>query len=81
MRLFYCGDVVGRTGRDLVIKMLPTLREKMKLDFVVVNAENSAHGFGATPDICKQIYDAGADVIVMGNHVWDQREIIRNNFV
>ena len=67
---------MGRAGRDVVLEQLPTLRTEMGLDFVVVNAENAAHGFGLTQKICEELFEAGADAITTGNHVWDQREII-----
>jgi 2',3'-cyclic-nucleotide 2'-phosphodiesterase len=76
MRLLYCGDVVGRSGRDIVIAELKRLRQALALDFVAVNGENAAAGFGITRDICRQLYDAGADTILLGNHSWDQREIL-----
>lgn len=76
MRLLLCGDVVGRSGRDAVVQHLPRLRRELALDFVVVNGENAAHGFGITDKICAELYEAGVDVITTGNHVWDKREII-----
>ncbi len=76
MRLLYCGDVVGRSGRDVVLEHLPELRRRLSLDFVVVNGENAAHGFGITPKICQDFFAPGADVLTLGNHSWDQREII-----
>lgn len=76
MRLLFLGDLVGRNARDEVAAQLPGLREKHKLDAVIVNAENSANGFGITPQICQDLYAAGVDVITTGNHIWDQREII-----
>lgn len=76
MRLLYLGDVVGRSGRDAVVAAVPSLRERLKLDFVVVNGENSAHGFGITGKICEEFYAVGVDVVTTGNHAWDQREII-----
>src|SRR5579862_5452740 len=76
MNLLLCGDVVGRPGRDAVKAHLPQLRRDLALDAVIVNAENAAHGFGLTEKICGELYDAGADVLTTGNHVWDQREII-----
>ncbi|MBW7849616.1 MAG: YmdB family metallophosphoesterase [Rhodospirillales bacterium] len=76
MRLLYCGDVMGRSGRDAVIAQVPDLRRRLGLDFVVVNGENAAHGFGLTARICQDFYAAGVDVVTTGNHVWDQREII-----
>jgi metallophosphoesterase (TIGR00282 family) len=76
MRLLFCGDVVGRSGREVVCGNLPRLRDQLRLDFVVVNGENAAGGFGITEPICRQFYQAGVDAITTGNHVWDRREII-----
>ncbi|NKB48894.1 MAG: metallophosphoesterase [Alphaproteobacteria bacterium] len=76
MNILFCGDVVGRAGRDVVVEHLPDLRKRLALDFVIVNGENAAHGFGITDKICADLYEAGADVITTGNHVWDQRDII-----
>ena len=73
MRLLFCGDVVGRAGRTVAVDMLPRLRRDLELDFVVVNGENAAGGFGITEQICQQLYAAGVDVITTGNHVWDQK--------
>ncbi len=76
MRLLFCGDVVGRAGRDVLTRNLPRLRATLDLDFVVVNGENAAHGFGITQAICAELFAAGADVITTGNHAWDQRDIV-----
>ena len=76
MKILICGDVVGKSGREAIDKYLPDLRRRLELDFVIVNGENAAHGFGITDGICDSLYAAGADVITTGNHVWDQREII-----
>ena len=76
MRILICGDVMGRAGRAVVTSAVPRLRRELGLDFVVVNGENSAGGFGITDKICSELYAAGADVITTGNHVWDQRELI-----
>lgn len=76
MKILFCGDLVGRAGREVVLEHLPALRADLGLDFVVVNAENAAHGFGLTEKICEELFEAGADAITTGNHVWDQREII-----
>ena len=76
MRILVCGDVVGRSGRKAVCDALPRLRRSLDLDFVVVNGENAAGGFGITPKICDQLLEAGADVVTTGNHVWDQKEIV-----
>lgn len=74
MRVLFLGDVVGRTGRDLLIERMPDIRKKLALDFVVVNGENAAGGFGITGKICTAFYDAGVDVISTGNHIWGQQE-------
>jgi 2',3'-cyclic-nucleotide 2'-phosphodiesterase len=76
MKILYLGDVVGRSGRTAAVEAIPALKRDLKLDFVIVNGENSAHGFGITPKICAEFYEAGADAVTTGNHVWDQREII-----
>lgn len=72
----FLGDLVGRTGRSAVIERLPGLVEANQLDFVVVNGENAAAGFGITEAILRDVLDAGADVVTTGNHVWDQRDTL-----
>ena len=76
MRVLFLGDIVGRSGRNAVIEHLPGLRRELALDFIVVNVENAAGGFGVTPAICDDVLAAGADVLTTGNHVWDKREIL-----
>jgi metallophosphoesterase (TIGR00282 family) len=76
MRLLFVGDVVGRSGRAIVMERLPQLVADWKLDFVVVNGENAAGGFGITEPIYQDLIDAGADAITLGNHAWDQREAL-----
>ncbi len=76
MKILFCGDVVGKAGRAVVCEQVPRLKKAEKIDFVVVNGENAAHGFGITAKICNEFYEAGVDVLTTGNHVWDQREII-----
>ncbi|MBN9262768.1 MAG: TIGR00282 family metallophosphoesterase [Hyphomicrobium sp.] len=76
MRLLFLGDVVGRSGRDVVIENLPGLIERYRLYFVVINGENSAGGFGITEAICDDLLAAGADAVTLGNHSWDQREAL-----
>src|SRR5918992_6409386 len=76
MRLLFLGDIVGRPGRQAVIERLPGLRERWRLDCVVINCENAAGGFGITEAICDEILAAGADAITLGNHSWDQREAL-----
>lgn len=76
MKIIYCGDVVGRAGREAVLNNLSLLKQKYKPDAIIVNGENAAHGFGITPGICRDFFAAGVDAIVTGNHVWNQKEII-----
>jgi 2',3'-cyclic-nucleotide 2'-phosphodiesterase len=76
MRLLFLGDIVGRPGRNAVIERLPALRERWRLDCVVINGENAAGGFGITEAICDEILAAGADAVTLGNHSFDQREAL-----
>ena len=76
MKLLFCGDIVGRPGREVVLREVPQLRRQFGLDFVIANGENAAGGFGITRKICDELFAAGVDVITGGNHIWDQREAI-----
>ncbi len=76
MNILICGDIVGRSGREAIERFLPDIIKNKKIEFVIVNGENSASGFGITEKICKKLYDLGVDTITTGNHVWDQKEIV-----
>lgn len=76
MRILFIGDVVGRSGRAIVNERLPGLIRDWKLDFVVLNGENAAGGFGITETIFNEFLDAGVDAVTLGNHAWDQREAL-----
>jgi metallophosphoesterase (TIGR00282 family) len=76
LRLLFLGDLVGRAGRSTVVERLPGLVTDNLLDFVVVNGENAAGGFGITEEILRQVLAAGADVVTTGNHAFDQREAL-----
>ena len=76
MRLAFFGDVVGRSGREGLAEHLPGLRRRLGLEFVVVNAENAAAGFGITENTASELFDAGADCLTLGNHSWDQKEAL-----
>src|SRR5271154_1506411 len=76
MRILFIGDVVGRSGRTIVYERLPKLVRDWKLDLVVVNGENAAGGFGITEAIYRELLDAGADAVTLGNHAWDQKEAL-----
>ena len=74
--ILFCGDVVGRSGRDAISRYLPEIHTNMDIEFTIVNGENAAAGFGITPEICLEFYKLGIDVITTGNHIWDQKEIV-----
>jgi len=76
MRLLFIGDLVGRAGRTVALSHLPQLRRDHAIDGIIVNAENSAAGFGITEKIYEQLCDAGIDAITLGNHAFDQREAL-----
>ncbi len=76
MNILFLGDIVGRSGRDAVAALVPRLRIEFTLDLVIVNAENASHGFGLAPDMAEALFAAGVDVLTLGNHAWDRREII-----
>lgn len=76
VRILFLGDIVGEPGRKAVIEHLPELRKEHRLDFIIVNGENSAGGRGITPKIAIDLLRAGAAVITTGDHVWDQVEIV-----
>ncbi len=75
MRVLFIGDIVGKPGRAAVTGLLPKLRKEHAPDVVIANGENSAGGFGITPDISEDLLDLGIDVITTGNHIWDQKAI------
>ena len=76
MRVLFVGDIVGRNARNFVQEKIVNLKSQLQLDAIIVNVENAAGGFGVTPAICDDFFNAGADVLTTGNHVWDKREII-----
>src|SRR5205807_8825797 len=76
MRILFMGDVGERSGRAIVLERLPRLVRDWRLDFVALNGENAAGGFGITEPIYQEFLDAGADVITLGNHAWDQKEAL-----
>jgi len=77
VNILLCGDVVGRSGREAIKRHLPALKRDLCVDVAIVNAENAAHGFGLNERLAGELYDAGADILSTGNHVWDQRELIQ----
>ncbi|MBL6426943.1 MULTISPECIES: TIGR00282 family metallophosphoesterase [Maritimibacter] len=76
MKILFLGDVMGRAGRQAISDRLPTLRKDWKLDFVVVNGENATNGAGLSEAHAKLIFEAGADVVTLGDHAFDQKEML-----
>ena len=70
------GDVIGKPGRVALERLLPDLRQELDLDMVIANGENSAGGFGITPQTVQELLCAGVDFLTTGNHIWDKKEII-----
>ncbi|MDP2493862.1 TIGR00282 family metallophosphoesterase [Shimia thalassica] len=77
MKILFLGDVMGRAGRAAVKENLPRLREEWRLDFVVVNGENASNGMGLSGDHAKLILEAGADCITLGDHAFDQKDMMQ----
>jgi metallophosphoesterase (TIGR00282 family) len=76
MRILFIGDIIGRSGREVVAQELPRLRDVLKTDFVIANGENAAGGFGINRAVADELFAAGVDCITTGNHWADQREIL-----
>ena len=79
MKLLFVGDVIGKPGRRALQHLLPRLVDHHRADYVVVNVENSAGGFGVTPEVLQEIEDLPIDVFTTGNHVWDKKEGSRSS--
>ena len=75
MRILAIGDLVGEGGVKKLKELLPKIREEEKIDFVIVNAENSAGGMGITTKIFNELKELKIDVITMGNHTWGKKDI------
>jgi len=74
-RILFIGDIIGKPGRELLRRGLAALVEAHDIDLVLANGENSAAGFGVTPDIAKTLYEYGVDAMTSGNHIWDKKEV------
>lgn len=77
MNLLFFGDIVGKPGRRAIKETLPRLKRKFKLDFILANAENLAHGISITEKSVKEVLDAGIDVLTSGNHIYQKKEAIK----
>ena len=76
MQILMVGDIVGKPGRRAFAQVVTRLRQAGGVDFVVANAENAAGGKGLTEDVAGELYAAGADVLTLGDHTWDQKELV-----
>jgi 2',3'-cyclic-nucleotide 2'-phosphodiesterase len=76
MRIVFIADIIGQPGREAVAKILPELRQREQADLVIANGENAAGGLGLTPHIAQDLGKLGVDVITLGNHTWDKKEIM-----
>jgi len=76
MKIIFIGDVVGKNGREAVINLIPQIKNTYQPDVIICNAENAASGYGLTKKIALDLFEIGVDVITLGNHAWDQREML-----
>ena len=77
MKILFLGDIMGRAGRNAIISNLSVIREELALDFVIINAENATGGRGLSAKHAQEMLDAGADCITLGDHAFDQSEMIQ----
>lgn len=77
MKILFIGDIVGKTGRNAVKALLPSLIDKYKINIVIANAENIAGGFGLTEQLVGELFRMGVHVITTGNHVWDKKDFVQ----
>ena len=74
MNILFIGDIVGKPGRKMLKKHLPSLKKEKNIDYVIANYENSAHGFGITQKVYKELKNAGVDIFTGGNHTFDKKK-------
>lgn len=74
MKILFCGDIVGRAGREAIKSYLPALKAEHAPDAVIVNTDNASGGFGVNNENCRHMEEAGADIFTAGDHVWDQKD-------
>ncbi|MCE3255384.1 MAG: YmdB family metallophosphoesterase [Rickettsiaceae bacterium] len=76
MKILFCGDLVGKSGRKAVEKFVPKLKAELGLDLVIANVDNASGGFGINKNTCDELIACGVDVMTGGDHIWDQRETL-----
>ncbi|MFC1568275.1 TIGR00282 family metallophosphoesterase [Candidatus Margulisiibacteriota bacterium] len=75
LKILFIGDIIGKLGREVCRQVLPDLKKKYSPDLIIANGENSAHGYGITEKVYKELTEMGIEAITMGNHVWDKKEL------
>ena len=78
LKILFIGDIIGKIGRTICEKVLPDLKNEFSPDLIIANGENSAHGYGITEKIYKELMDIGIEAFTMGNHIWDKKETVVN---
>ncbi|MEA3493298.1 MAG: TIGR00282 family metallophosphoesterase [Candidatus Margulisiibacteriota bacterium] len=78
IRVLFIGDIIGKMGRKICSEVLPQLKTELRPDLIIANGENSAHGYGITGKIYKELLEMGIEAITMGNHMWDKKEIVKD---
>ena len=76
MKIIFIGDIVGKSGRNAISLSIKDIKEKYRPDIIIANAENAAAGYGLTIKIANELFDQGVNAITLGNHAWDQREML-----
>lgn len=79
MKVLVIGDISGKPGRKLIKEIMPKIKENKQIDFIIANGENSAGGVGITREIANELFYHGIDILTMGNHTWDNKDIF--NFI
>lgn len=77
LKILFIGDIIGKLGRQICRQLLPGLKQELSPDLIIANGENSAHGYGVTEKIYQELITMGIEVITMGNHIWDKKELIK----
>lgn len=76
MKILFIGDIVGSPGRSAIEKLVPAIRKRENIEFVIANCENAAGGSGITPKIAKELFEFGVDTLTSGDHIWKRKEIV-----
>ena len=76
MKILFCGDIVGRSGRQSALINIPKLKQEHNLDFIIANVDNASGGFGVNENNSKDFIEIGVDVLTGGDHIWDKKEML-----